>query len=90
MEGRGKKGGGAFFDQGKSSYVWDTVQVFFCLNSQAQVFGVGELEEVANRDNGGLAGEEGLRFTRCAYREERIVSLVGWSTMVESGLGIYI
>lgn len=34
--------------------------VQFFLNSQSQVLGVRELEEVANGDNGGLAGEEGL------------------------------
>lgn len=33
---------------------------FFFLNGQSQVLGVRELEEVANRDNGSLAGEEGL------------------------------
>ena len=33
---------------------------FSFLNGQSQVLGVRELEEVANRDNGGLAGEEGL------------------------------
>lgn len=32
----------------------------YVLNGQSQVFGVGELEEVADGDNGGLAREEGL------------------------------
>jgi len=44
-----------FSNQAKSST--NDIQI---LNSQAQVRGVRELEEVTNSDDGGLAGEEGL------------------------------
>ena len=59
MEGRGKKGGGAFSTMASLVVVMYGMQFSF-LNGQSQVLGVRELEEVANRDNGGLAGEEGL------------------------------
>lgn len=44
-----------FFNQAKPS----TYDIRFS-NSQPQVLGIRELEEVANSDDGGLAGEEGL------------------------------